>query len=113
MRVYNEKSGIEFEAWFETEPGVPTVPSSVHWKLLDVNTDTTLQDWTAVVAVIESDETGITGVRSTIDVSGQLNVMTDTSKTRELKRVLIVADKDSAREYSQERDYYVKKVGRG
>jgi hypothetical protein len=113
MRVYVEKSGVEFQAWFEANPGTPTIPASAHWKLYDVTNEKTLQDWTELTPTTESDETGITGVKVTIDIPGSLNVIQESKNSRELKRLIVVAAKDTDREFSETRDYYIRKVGRG
>lgn len=110
MRVYNERSGVEFQAWFESTPGVPTVPTTVHWRLHCVTSDKALQDDTEVTPEIVSDGTGITGVKVTIDVPGSLNAIQNDRNSRELKQLLIIADKDTDREFSETREYYVRNV---
>lgn len=112
MRVINEHSGMEVEASFYSNPGVPAIPSTVHWKALCVTTGTVLQDWTEATPVIVTDGSLLSHVSVTVDVPGILNVIQDSTNPRELKRVLICADKDTHSEFTKERDYYVKKVGR-
>jgi hypothetical protein len=111
MRVYNEKSGAEFEAWFESLPGVATVPVSAHWKLENKTAKKVMQDWTEVAVEIQSDETGITGVKIDVEIDGALNTR-QTATSREQMRLWVVAAKDTPREYSQSFDYYIAK-GRG
>ena len=113
MRVYVEKSGVEFQAWFESNPGTPTVPVSAHWKLYDVTNEKDLQDWTELTPVILQDNGVTSGVRVTIDVPGSLNAIQNSKNSRELKRVIVVAGKDTDREFAETRDYYIRKVGRG
>ena len=112
MRVYAEHSGNEFNAFFESLPGNATIPNSAQWKLLCVTTDKVLQDWTALTPVVESDGTNIQSCYVTVNIPGSLNVIQSYSNPREQKRLLICADKDTDREYMQERDYYVKRLGR-
>jgi hypothetical protein len=110
MRVYNERSGVEFQAWFEATPGVPTVPSSVHWLLHCVTNDMALQEATAVSPEIISDETGITGVKVTIDIPGSLNAIQNDANMREVKQLLVISGMGTDREYSEVHEYYVRNV---
>lgn len=108
MKVYNEHSGVEFSAFFESIPGVPTVPPSVHWRLRCLTTDTLLQDWTEIAYEIQSDDAGaVIGVKAAIDIDGSLNVMQDTNNRRETKQLQVVAGKDTAREYSKFHEYAI------
>ena len=111
MRVYNEHSGNEYTCWFESVPGVPTVPTTVHWRLRNVSADQILQDWTELTPEIVSDESGITGVKTTIDINGQLNVLFSRSARRETFELQVVADKDDPREYSKFHQYAVANGG--
>lgn len=111
MRVFNQNSGIEYDAWFESQPGTPTVPSSVHWRLRCATNDQTLVDWTSVAYVIESDETGVTGVRARIDVPGSQNGIVNSRNRREMKELQVVADKDTDREFSVVHQYYITAMG--
>jgi hypothetical protein len=100
MRLYNENAGVEFTASIETQPGVPTVPTTVHWCLRNGTHDETLTPFASVPYVIESDETGITAVRARIDIPGTLNVIRDRKNRRETMEVEVVADMGSDREFS-------------
>lgn len=111
MRLYNEYSGVEFVAWFTATPGVPTVPTTVHWRLRCTTNDQVLQDWTTVAPSIQSDNTGITGVKAAVDVPGSLNGIINRANRREIKQLQVVADKDTDREYSVIREWYVLNTG--
>lgn len=105
MQVYAQKSGIEVDAWFESVPGVPTVPTTVHWRVRNVTIDEIVIDWTEGTYTIESNETGITGVRTRIDIPGSANVLSQQGGRRETFELQVVADKDTDREYSVEPPY--------
>jgi len=111
VRVYNEHTGVEFTAWFTSNPGVPTLPLSVHYRLRCLTNDLVLQDWTELAPEIIADETGITGVKVVIDVDGALNVLQDSNNRRETKQLQVVAAKDTPREFSKFRDYAVANGG--
>ncbi len=109
MRVINAGSGREFEAWFETTAGVPTIPGSGHWRLLCRSTDTVLQDWTQGNIEVVSDGGAITGVKMTVEIPGRLNAIQDSCNKREIKEFQVVADQGSDHEYSEEPvQYYVR-----
>ncbi len=110
MRIYNERSGVEYDAYFEAQPGTPTVPGTVHWRLLCATNEQTLVDCTPVPYVIESDESGITGVRARIDVPGSKNVIVNPANRREIKELQVVCDKDTDREFSEVMQYYVARM---
>ena len=111
MRVYNQNSGVEFDAWFEANPGTPTIPPGVHWRLRCVTNDQTLVDWTSASYEIQSDESGITGVVSRIDVPGSKNTIIDSANKREIKELQVVSGKDTDREFSETVQYYVSAMG--
>lgn len=107
MRVYNQGDGVEFKAWFEATPGVPTVPQTAHWRLRCLSSNKVLVDWTEVQPVQVADESGIVGVYVQIDVDGALNVMQDTTVRRETKQLQVSAAKGTARQYSKFLEYAV------
>lgn len=105
--TYNERSGVEFTAVFEDEQGTPALPASVHWRLTCETTGRVMQDWTEAAAV-----NGGTSVTADIELSGPVLTLCESQNQRELKSLLIVADKDGEREYSEEYQFYVRKVRR-
>lgn len=108
MRVHNEKSGLEFEAWFESETGAPVAPPSVHWRLRNLTADEVVQDWSAVDYEIVFGTGGeIAGYRATIDVPGALNVLEDRANRRETFELMVVSDKDGDRELSETHEYAI------
>src|SRR4051812_14040891 len=108
MRITNAGNGREFEAWFETVSGEPTVPPTVHWRLRCMTTGTLLQDLTEVPIEIISDGTGITGVKATIEIDGALNEMQNTRNPREVRQLEIIAAYGTPHQYSEEPlQYYV------
>lgn len=106
--TYNERSGVEFTAAFEDVQGTPVIPATAHWRLSCETTGRVMQDWTAVTPNL------VTGavVQADIVVSGVLMTLCESQNQRELKSLLIVADKDGEREYSEEYQFYVRRVRR-
>ena len=107
MRVYNQGDGVEFVAWFEATPGVPTVPPSAHWRLRCLTSNTVLQDWTAVPSEIVSENGAVIGVKALIEIDGALNEMQDANNRRETKQLQVSAAKATARQYSKFLEYAV------
>lgn len=98
MTVYYERDGLEIEAFFEALPGVPTVPATVHWRLVSLTTGQALTSWAAVPYVIQTGVGGaITGVRSVIEVDGSLNVIRNRKNASEAMQIQVVAAKDTPR----------------
>lgn len=108
-RIFNERSGLEVTAHFANANGVPVIPTTVHWNLHCDTTEKVLQADTAIDPVLISDESGIVDCYVTINVPGSLNVMQGGGQ-RELKTLLVIADKDQSSEYSQEFTYYVRNI---
>ena len=100
--TFHENSGVEFTAEPEDWQGGAALPTTLHWKLSCDTTSKVLQDWTSLT----------TGTSVTIEIPGSLNKIQDRSNQRETKVLLVVADKDTDREYSEEFPYYVKRTAR-
>ncbi len=111
MRLYNERSGVEFDAWFESNPGEPTIPPSVHYRLRNVDADLTLIDTTAVPYEVVSAEGTMTGVKAHIEIPGTVHVLSNTSAKREVFELQVFAGMGTPREYSDTHQYYVVKMG--
>jgi hypothetical protein len=107
MLQINEKSGHEFSVEFKDADGVPTQPTTAHWRLDCETTRKALQDDTALTVIASTDDNGITHYRATVEVPGSLNAIQNNRNAREMKKLLVIADKDSAREYSLEVTYAV------
>lgn len=107
MRVYNQDDGIEFAAWFEATPGVPTVPPSVHYRLRCKTNNLVLQDWTEVTTETVTEAGVILGVRSIIEIDGALNAIQDTANRRETKELQVTAGKSTPRAKSEFREYAI------
>ena len=109
--TYNEKSGLEFTATFTDVDYSPAQPGSVAWRLICEHCDKVLQDWTSVVASVQPDGS----VEALIQVPGPVVTLCNPNSQREVKRLLVVADKDGDREFSsdlQDGRFYVVKAGR-
>ena len=110
MRTYNERSGVEFRVHFTDSYDAPTIPETAHWRLDCEETGTVLQDWTVATVTTESDETGIVDVYATIEIPSSLNAIQRSNSTKELKTLLVVANKDQSSEFSETLQYYVKNL---
>ena len=106
LPTYKERSGVELTAELTDVNGAPALPNTVHWRFTCQTNDTTLQDWTAVTPTLG------TSVTADIVVPGTLTGIQDRSNERELKSVLIVANKDADDEYSEEFEFYIKRTNR-
>lgn len=105
MRV-NELSALSVTANF-TLDGEVAIPSTVHYRVKDIETDVVLQDWTSVTPSYTTDDLGATTECAvTINVSGQIHDM-KTGKDREQKALCISTDKGLSTEYNEELIYTV------
>ena len=109
MATFLQKSGVEVRFAFRDQSGNPFVPTTAHWRLTDDASGTVQQDWTSVPVQAVYDGVTLTAAYAVADISGTVNTMVDTRAVREIKVVTMVADKDTAREFSDETDYYLKR----
>ena len=111
MKTYNERSGAEFSARFTANNEQPVVPTTVHWRLDCKTTRQNVVDWTEVATTQElNDQSQVVAVTAVIEVPGSANVIQNPRNNRELKVLLVAADKDTDREYSEEHQYYVRNL---
>ncbi len=110
MDVWNERNGFELRADFTDEFDAPTIPPSIHWRLDCETTGTVLQDFVEVAPVIEVSEAGIVEAYAIIDVDSQLNAIQKNNNKQELKTLLVVSGLNTAREFSEPYQYYVKNL---
>ena len=110
MLVYNEHSGVEVTAEFKSL-AAPVNPGTVHWRLNCETTKKLLQDWTEVIADVETSVGGVvTSSTARIAVDGSLNVIQSDKNKMEKKVMLVVAAKDLPGEYSQTYEYYIRNL---
>lgn len=110
MLQYNERSGIELDAEFFDANGAATPPNTVHWRLDCDTTRRVLQGDTAEDAVFSVNTDGVDSWTARIEIPGALNAIQSQRNATELKKLLVIANKDTATEYSQEFSYYVKNL---
>jgi hypothetical protein len=108
--VYNERSGIEIDAVFLDNRRNGTIPDTVHWNLQCDATRRELQGDTQVFPVSVVDESGALTCTARIEVSGSLNAIQHPGNWRELKKLLVIANKGLDDEFSTEYEYYVKNL---
>ncbi len=107
MDLYNEKSGVEVTASFTDSTNEGTIPPTVHWNLVCKTTLKTLQEDTEVFPVAVVDESGVLTCTVEIEIPGSLNAIQRNANKRELKELLVIANKDLSGEFSQGYEYYV------
>jgi hypothetical protein len=113
--IVNEKNAKRIVAWLvDDDTGEPVYPATLEWRIDCATTGQTLQDFTATPVTTVTDEVGtVTKYQTTIVVPASLNAIQDRCNRQELKKVLIVANRDLDSEWSTEVEYYVKnKQGR-
>jgi hypothetical protein len=109
--TYNEKAGVELKArFYEQDQRTPAVPNSIHYRIDCETTNQTLLDWTELSPSTIADAVKLLEVYVEIDIPGSLNAIQKDRNSRELKKVLVVSNKDTASEYSEEYEYYVRNV---
>jgi hypothetical protein len=109
--TYNEKAGVELKArFYAQDQRTPAVPSTIHYRLDCDSTNQTLVDWTELVPTLIADAVRLLEVYVEIDIPGSLNAIQKDRNSRELKKVLVVSNKDTASEFSEEYEYYVRNV---
>jgi len=97
----NERAGLEYDARFFDSAKRPALPATAHWRLDCETTGRVLQDWTELAVQSSTGATGlVTSVFALIEIDGSLNAIQSNKNARELKTLLIVANKDLPREYS-------------
>jgi hypothetical protein len=108
--VYNEKSGVEIDAVFLDSRRNGTVPATVHWNLQCDTTERELRSDTEVTPTTTVDESGELTCTARIEVPGDLNKIQRNNNWRELKKLLVIANKGLDDEFSTEYEYYVKNL---
>lgn len=110
MLTFNEHTGLEFRAEFEDSAHRPTYPTTAHWRLYNKTTKQVVRDWYEGTIEQETSSDGATHYFVSAEVPGTLNVIQKFGNSRELYSLIVVADKDLGGEYSQELEYYIRKV---
>ena len=110
--TFPQKSGFEGNFAFESVTGEAALPTTAHWRITCDASGRTVQDWTAAPLAAETVGGSVTKVSITVEVPGTINLLCDTGNAREAHTLTVVADKDTAREYSEDFGYFVKRGGR-
>jgi len=107
----NQLSAITVTADLLEQNRTGAVPSTVHWRLVCVETDAVLQDWTSVsYSSTYGDDGAVAESEATIEVSAALHEMQTTDKSVERKALVVSCDKDLATEYNSELVYEVQRL---
>lgn len=103
----NELASFTLNLSLQDDAGEPTNPSTLEWRLVCVETDTVLQNWTSITPTITYDDfTNMVAVTAELSVDGSLHEMQTGSLARERKALILVADRGS-NEFSLECSYNV------
>jgi len=97
----NERSQFIATVRFRTRSSAAaSIPTTVHYKLSNLQTDKTVTDWTSVTAASEL----------SITIPGASNQILDNSHTLERMELLVAADKGLATESIGRRNYQIQNV---
>ena len=108
MERFNELETAVWTVDLIASTGIPAVPSTVHWRLTCLETDTVLQAWTSLTPTITYDASGNPEESYvSITVPSTLNAMQTTDKARERKVITVTMEKDAANESPFEIEYEV------
>lgn len=110
MLAYNENVGVECVAFFKDAYGNASLPTTVYYRLDCGATGNTLVDWTFINPTSVVNSSGATEVSAMIEIPGTANAIQNKRNSREVKKLLVVADKDLESEYSQEYQYLVRNI---
>jgi hypothetical protein len=113
--VYSELSGVPVEIAIEDDDG-PVVPATLHVRSHCETTCQDLGDWVELTPVQENDDFGnLLRVTASYLVPGSVNAIRNRNNRRELKSLLVVANKDLDNEFAKEppyQYYVVRRAGR-
>lgn len=94
----NEKSPLFLTLTFTDEVGAPLIPSTVDWRLDDLEQDLEIVGWTALVGPAAS---------MTLTVPATNNIINDTTKVREARMLGIRINENLLLEAHEQRKYHV------
>lgn len=79
-----EETGFTATAYFRTRAtGAAATPTTVHYRVDDITSQTTLKDWTSVT----------TGESVSISITGAMNQIQQNSSSSEHKQLIVQADR--------------------
>lgn len=110
MLAYNENSGVECIASFFDATHLASLPQTVHYRLDCQTTGKNIIPDTQVVPAVTLNSSGVSEVTALIEIPGSANAIQNRRNKREVKVLLVVADKDLPSECSQEYSYYVRNI---
>ena len=99
--VFNERSNFVATAYFRTRStAAAATPTTVHYKLSNLSTKETVQDWTSVSAASNV----------SISITGAMNKILDESHVMERMELLVAADRGLSTESIGQSNYKIKNV---
>ena len=99
--VFNERSSFTATAYFRTRStAAASTPTTVHYKVSNLSTGETVQDWTSVSAASNV----------SISITGSMNKILDDSKPQNAMELLVSADKGLSTETIGRATYKVNNV---
>ena len=110
MRI-NEQTAFTADANFLEDSGAAAVPSTVHWKVLCIESDTVLQYWTALtVTYTTGEDESVVESEVSWEVPATLHTMQTGGLAVERKALIVAADKGLSTEYNTEFVYEVERL---
>ena len=111
MRI-NELSALEVTVnLLEDDSTTAAAPTTAHWRLKCLESDTELQGWTEVTPSYSYDENGdLAESEVVIAVSATLHAMQTSNRKLERKALCISADKGLSTEWNDELIYEVERL---
>jgi hypothetical protein len=110
MLAFNENEGVFARASFTDADGNPSLPTTVHYRLDCGTTFANLIDDTSVTPEVTVNASGQTEVTVEIAIPGSANEIRNNRNAREIKKLLVIANKDQDNEKSLESTYYVRNL---
>jgi hypothetical protein len=109
VKTLNEQSGYEFTSRFTANDDSPISPTTAHWRVDCLTNAESVKDWTEAQVVTEVDEFGnVLSYHVDVEVDGQYLSILDRKNAYEIKQILVVADKGTSREFSEDPPHQVK-----
>jgi hypothetical protein len=112
MAEFDERTGIEPRITFADRDNRPALPTSAHWRLDCETTGTALQEWVDITDLLvarqaRGEDGPLAHVYADIEIAASLNRIIHDRNRRELKKLYVVANKDTDRAFSVTVKYWI------
>ena len=96
-----ERNSISVTAYFRNSSDAATAPTTVHYRIDDITTNTEILTWTAVSAAASV----------SITVKSAENKIVQQSNKRERRQITVSADKGTTTETRDTAEWYIENIG--